>query len=88
MSITAFDVGFLLLSVALMFAFYRLARGPRALDRVVALELISLLSIGLILVHSAQSDTAISLDIAVILAVVAFLGTVTFAYYLERGRRA
>lgn len=84
----AFDIAYVFLSAGLVLGLYRMAKGPRALDRVVALELVSLLSIGMILVNSAESDTTITLDVAVVLAVVAFLGTVTFAYYLERGRRA
>ena len=86
--ITAFDVAFTFLSLALLLAFYRLAIGPRALDRVVALELISMIIAAFILVHSAQSETTVSIDVAIVVAVVGFLGTVTFAYYLERGRRA
>ena len=88
MSIDAFDIAFAFISLSLLLALYRVAAGPRALDRVVGLELTSLLSIGLILTISVQSDTTIALDVAVILAVVAFLGSVSFAHYLERGRRA
>ena len=39
--IDAFDIAFGALSLALILAFYRLARGPRVLDRVVALKILS-----------------------------------------------
>jgi multicomponent Na+:H+ antiporter subunit F len=88
MNIDAFDIAFAFLSLSLLLALYRVVIGPRALDRVIGLELTSLLSVGLILTVSVQSDSTIALDVAVIMAVVAFLGSVTFAHYLERGTRA
>ena len=74
----------IMLSVGLVSAFIRLARGPSLPDRVIALDLISMLAIGLIVVYAVRFNQPNFLDVAIILALISFLGTVAFAYYLER----
>lgn len=72
------------LSVAIIMAFIRLMRGPSLPDRVVALDLITTLGIGVIGVYAIAIDQPVLLDVAVVLALTAFLGAVAFAYYMER----
>lgn len=73
-----------LLSVAVLMAFVRLARGPSLPDRVVALDLLATLAIGMIAVYSIARNQPVLLDVAIVLALLAFLGTVAFARYLEK----
>ena len=73
-----------MLSVALLLAFIRLARGPTLPDRVVALDLISILTAGSAAVYAIAAEQPVFLDVALILALISFLGTVAFARYLER----
>ena len=87
MNINAYDVAQSILGLSLLLALYRLARGPTLPDRVIALELTSLIMVGIILVLVVGSGSLHLLDVAIVLALVAFLGSVTFAYYLERGPR-
>lgn len=75
------------LGVALVLVLIRLIRGPSLADRVVALDLFATLFIGISAVYAVATDRSAYLDIAVILALIAFLGTVAFAYYLQRGRQ-
>lgn len=58
--------------------------GPRLESRVVALDLLTIIGIGLIASYAVLTDRTVFLDIAVVLALVSFLGTIAFAYYLER----
>jgi multicomponent Na+:H+ antiporter subunit F len=81
------NVVLLLLGVALVFAFLRLARGPSLPDRVVALELITAVAVGMISVYAVASGQPVFLDAAIALALVSFLGTVAFARYVEKGGR-
>lgn len=74
-----------LLSVALVLAFLRLARGPTLPDRVVALDLTGTLTVGIIAVYAVATGQPVFLDVAIVLALIAFLGTVSFARYLEKG---
>jgi multicomponent Na+:H+ antiporter subunit F len=75
---------FAMLSIALFLAFVRLVRGPSLPDRVVALDLIAVLSVGFIAMYALDTKQPIFLDAAIVLALIAFLGTIAFARYLER----
>jgi multicomponent Na+:H+ antiporter subunit F len=81
----AIIVSYLLLSLALLLAFVRLVRGPSLPDRVVALELLASLTVGFIAVSVVASGRAPFLDVAMVLALTAFLAAVAFARYLEKG---
>lgn len=75
--------------VGLMVSFglcsYRLIRGPMLADRVVALDMIAFITIGFIAVYTIDSDEKAYMDIAVTLALVAFLTTVAFSIFIKRG---
>ena len=76
---------YLILSLALVLAFLRLARGPTLPDRVVALELMASLTLGFIGVYTISSGQTAFLDVAMVIALTAFLAAVGFARYLEKG---
>ena len=73
------------LVLALLLTFVRLVRGPHLLDRVVALDLGSIVIVGMIAVHAIMTEQSVLLDVAIALALVAFIGTVAFARYVARG---
>lgn len=81
------NIAFFLLSLSLVLAFVRLARGPTLPDRVVALELLASITVGFIAAHSIFTGEAHFLDVAVVLALTAFLAAIGFAYFLEQGGR-
>ncbi len=74
-----------MLALALLLALMRLVRGPSLPDRVVALDLIAMIVVGMIAVLMLQTREPLLLDSAIVLALIAFLSTVAFARYLERG---
>ena len=76
-----------MLSLALLLAFVRLAMGPSVADRVVALDLIGVLSVGIIILYSVATALPVFLDAAIALALVSFAGTIAFARYIERSAR-
>jgi multicomponent Na+:H+ antiporter subunit F len=73
-----------LLVVSLVLAFIRLARGPSLLDRLVALDLMVVVAVGFIAAYAMATGESAYLDVAVVLALLGFLGTVAFATYVER----
>ena len=73
-----------LLVLAIVLALYRLLSGPSAADRVVALDVMASYAVGVVAVESIALGNPIFIDAALIIALVAFLGTVGFAYYLQR----
>jgi multicomponent Na+:H+ antiporter subunit F len=76
-----------LTGIAVVLAVMRLLRGPSLPDRVVALDLIGTLSVGLIAAYDILTEQPVLLDAATVVALVAFLGTVAFARYVERKSR-
>jgi multicomponent Na+:H+ antiporter subunit F len=79
------NVAFALLSLSMLLALARLVRGPSLSDRVVALDLMTTLVMGFIATYAVATGQRIFLDAAVVLALIAFLGTVAFAYFIEKG---
>ncbi|MGQ9633299.1 MAG: cation:proton antiporter [Bryobacteraceae bacterium] len=75
-------VSLVFLGAAFLLAFVRLLRGPSLPDRVVALDLMSVLVVGLIAVHTVRTGYTVYLDVAIVLGLISFLGTVAFARYI------
>ena len=73
-----------LLLAGMVLAFIRLIKGPDAADRIVALDLISLLIVGLLAVLAIYADETSFLDVSIAYALVAFLGTVALARFRMR----
>lgn len=76
---------FTMLALALLLAFVRLVLGPSLPDRVVALELIALITVAFSIVYSIHVDVAHFLDVALVLALTGFMAAVGFSRFLERG---
>ncbi len=74
-----------ILGLAAILGLVRLVRGPSLADRVVAVELLGTIAIGMIAAAAVVSGASALLDVALIVALVAFLGTVAFARYIEGG---
>lgn len=72
--------------VAMLGVSWRLMQGPSAADRIIALDMLGILMVGFAGVFAVSAGETVFLDVALALALVAFLGTVAFARYLERRR--
>lgn len=73
-----------ILTISVLLVFIRLFKGPTIVDRVISLDLIITIGIGIITVYSIRQDQKVLLDVAIILALIAFLGTIAFSYYIEK----
>ena len=73
-----------LLALSFLLAFVRLVRGTSLPDRVVALDLIAYNTVGFVAVGAIAMDAPSLLQPALVLAFIAFLGTVAFARYIEK----
>lgn len=88
-NLSPFLTGAAYLAMALIFAgmilsFIRLVKGPTLADRVVAIDLFTMYASGLIIVYSFLTGLRYYLDAVFVLALIAFIGTVAFARYLEK----
>jgi multicomponent Na+:H+ antiporter subunit F len=73
------------LAVLILPMMYALWRGPSIGDRVLALEVIGTLGVLILLVLSVIQERSIYLDVALLLTLFSFLGTLVIARYMERG---
>lgn len=76
-----------MLSAGLALCVLRLVQGPSTPDRVVALDLAALMTVGIITVYAIVTAEPSLLAIGLVVGLVAFLGAVAFARYLERRAR-
>jgi multicomponent Na+:H+ antiporter subunit F len=76
-----------ILSLSTVFVFIRFVKGPSIVDRVVSFDLMVTIGIGAIAVYSILTDQQTFFDIAMVVALIGFLSTVAFAYYLEKRNR-
>ncbi|MEX1333965.1 MAG: monovalent cation/H+ antiporter complex subunit F [Candidatus Limnocylindrales bacterium] len=83
----AIELALGVLAVAIVLAFFRLVRGPSLMDRVTSLELIATLVAGIVAVYAIGTDDPALIDVAIALALVAFIGAVAFARYAELRER-
>ena len=74
----------ILLGAGLILSFLRLVKGPSLPDRVAALDAAAMLALCFIAVVCVLSGRSVFLDVAMVLALVVFLGTVAFARYIEK----
>lgn len=81
----AINIVYLMLSIALLFGFIRLIKGPSLPDRVVSLELVASIVVGYVGVHAIDTGVTSLLDVAIVIALTAFLTAIGFARFLERG---
>ena len=79
-----FNIGLVFLTLVAVMAFMRLTIGPSLPDRVVASDLLSTTVIAVIAVYAMATNQPALLDAALVVALLSFLGTVAFAYYIDR----
>ena len=81
------NVTLVTLGVALILTVIRLLKGPTLPDRVVAMDLVGVIVVGLIVVLAAYTKVQATLDAAIVIALIGFLGTIAYATYVESERR-
>lgn len=76
-------IAMLALIVAFFFTMIRFLYGPTLIDRIITFDLMSVNLIGVISIYAVISGNEMLLDLAVVLALVAFFAIVAFAYYIK-----
>ena len=74
-----------LVGVAFLLALYRFFKGPSPADRVVAFDVLTIVATTGIVLVAFAAGRGIYLDVALIYALLSFLGVIAVARYLERG---
>jgi multicomponent Na+:H+ antiporter subunit F len=72
------------LGVSAALILVRLLRGPHASDRIVALDTLLLVVVGAVAVQIARLEERAYAGVLVVVSLLAFVGTVTVARFLDR----
>ncbi|WEJ57614.1 monovalent cation/H+ antiporter complex subunit F [Devosia sp. FJ2-5-3] len=77
-------IALVLLAAALLISVVRIVIGPTLADRVMALDLLTVLALGFIGAVAVRTGLTLYLDIAIAVALLGFLATIAFARYILR----
>jgi len=73
--------------LALLLAVVRLLNGPTLADRAMALDFVMTCAIGLIVIDAIGTGESYFLSVAIVGALLGFVGTLAFVMYIERGAK-
>lgn len=74
-----------LAGLGFVLALLRFALGPQAVDRVIAFDVLTIVSVAGMVMAALFSGRAIYIDVALVYALLSFLGVIVAARYLEGG---
>lgn len=78
-------VGLIGLSIAMILFLIRALVGPTISDRILALDALGITLVGFVGLIIMQQDTNAYADVLLVLAILAFVGTVALSKFIERG---
>lgn len=76
-----------IIGLSMLIVLYRIIKGPSIADRVVGLDLLMASTLAFLAVFAMLSESAVFLDAGIVLSLIAFIGTIAFAYYLQIRRK-
>ena len=79
------ELALVLAGIGVLLASYRLLKGPCPPSRAVALDVLTLITIPLLVGAAVMTGRAIYLDVALVYGLLSFLGVVSLARYFEKG---
>lgn len=71
-----------MIAIAILLIGYRFVKGPTISDRIICVDMLFTLGTALIAIYSIKMKNPIFLDIALMFALIAFLSTIAFSYFL------
>ncbi|NLC49174.1 MAG: cation:proton antiporter [Bacteroidales bacterium] len=72
------------LAASAILVLYRFVKGPTLPDRVTAIDLITTIVIAIIVVFSILWKSPNFFDVAMVLSLISFLGSISYAFYLTK----
>lgn len=75
-----------LIFFSIVFGVVRLVIGPTVIDRVVAIDMLTVVSISLIALYAHLSGRFVYLDVALVYGLLSFLAVLAIARFLEKGQ--
>lgn len=85
MADTLLTIALVLIAFSILFGLARLILGNTTVDRVIAIDLLTVVSIALIALYAHHAGRFIYLDVALVYGLLSFLGVLAVARFLEKG---
>jgi len=79
------DLALLLMVFAMVPCVYRVIKGPTVPDRVIAVDAMTTVIVVMLGVYSFVQGSVFFMDVALVLSIISFVGTVTISKYLDEG---
>lgn len=83
MSSMLLDFSLTLMVLAIIPCIYRVIKGPTVPDRVVAVDAMTTVIVVMLGVYSFVRGSVFFMDVALVLSIISFVGTVTISKYLD-----
>ena len=81
---TIFSIAILIIGLSFLLVIVRFLKGKSVADRVVALDALTISSIGMIVLLAHLLDRVIYIDVSIVYAILSFIGVIIVAKYLEK----
>ncbi len=81
---TLWSIGLAVLAILMLLALVRLVKGPTVPDRVVAMDAVNTLVVASMILMAARYRQPIFVDVAIVYALLSFVGLLYVARYLGR----
>jgi len=82
---TAILSGFTMVAIAMALNLWRLAKGPSAPDRILALDTLAINTIALVMLIGLLLESSVNFEAALLIAMMGFVGTVALCKFLLSG---
>ena len=74
-----------MLGIAILATLYRMIVGPRAQDRILALDALYVVALLLLVTLGISNNSQVSFELALLIGLLGFVGTVALSKFLMRG---
>ncbi len=83
---TAINIALIIMVALLLPCFYKVWASDDSADRLLAIDLITTLLVGIIILLALVDGATLLVDMGIALAAIAFVGTLALARYISEGR--
>ncbi|ODV49566.1 multisubunit sodium/proton antiporter MrpF subunit [Methanohalophilus euhalobius] len=79
------DIALVFMVLSIIPCIYRIIKGPTIPDRVIAVDALTTVIAVMLGVYSFVHESVFFMDVALVISIITFVGTVTIAKYLDEG---
>ncbi len=81
---TLLSVSLLLIALSFLIIIIRFLIGKTIADRIIALDVLTVCSIGMLVILAQMFERVIYLDVAIVYGILSFIGVIVIAKYMEK----